>query len=296
MLSNGSRNKPTYECDTCGDDRYVIGYHRDHAVARRCPSCMSVCPQCNGEGFLFNTRKKGYQSVSPCPECTNLDRRIDLFNDARLPARYHSKNMFDFETQREGQKLGNLEEIKVKLYNYAGRFMPGENGLLLSGRVGTGKTHLLAVLVGYFAIEKGIHCRFVEFTHLLGELREAYERRGNATEILNRLSDVPVLAIDELGKGRKNDWQLSIIDELISKRYNRCLSTFFTTNYDLRERPKLKPRGMVDSHDPDFRNAFEVETLVDRVGRRIVSRLFEMTEVVEFKEVPDYRRPEGLSP
>lgn len=295
MLRSHSDFPPNCQCKTCGDARYVVGFRRDYAVAKRCPSCMSVCPSCQGEGFLFQSRKRGYQSVSPCPDCTNLDRRIALFNDARLPARYHNKDIERFEDRRDGKGQGNLPEIKLRLYRYAEEFVEGNPGLLMSGRVGTGKTHLLVVLLRHLTLEKGITCRFIEFTHLLSDLREAYERNQSAAEILNRLSDVPVLAIDELGKGRKNDWQLGIIDELISKRYNRCLSTFFTTNYDLRERPRLKSKS-VDTDDPDFRNAFDLETLVDRVGRRIVSRLFEMTEVVEFKDVPDYRLRGELDP
>jgi hypothetical protein len=46
----------------------------------------------------------------------------------------------------------------------------------------------------------------------------------------------------------------------------------------------------VNVDDPDFRHSLEMETLVDRVGRRIVSRLFEMADPVEFTNVPDYRQ------
>ncbi len=276
-------------CKSCEGRGYTVRRSRDFSVAQRCAECMQVCPACNGEGFLFEHKKRGYQSVTPCVRCTNLDRRVQLYNEARLPARYFEKDLFGFEDSARGKPLGNLPKIKRLIYDYRDAFTTGQKGLLMSGRVGTGKTHLLVVLIRYLTLEKGIPCRFIEFTHLLSDLREAYEVGGNAADILNRLADVPVLAIDELGKGRKNDWQLGIIDELISKRYNRCLSTFFTTNYDLHEDAKLKARKTRNTGDQDFRNAFEVETLVDRVGRRIVSRLFEMTEVVEFKAVPDYR-------
>lgn len=287
FLKNGA-------CLVCHNQHYSVHRAGDHAVARRCQACMAFCPECEGTGYVFVTRKKGYQGVKPCERCANLDRRIRLFNEAQLPARYHDRVLPDFVAYHKNDNnlpLGNLPDIKGKLYSYSTEFIPGNKGLILSGKVGTGKTHLLVTLLRYFTLEKGIPCRFIEFTHLLTDLRAAYETHSNATEILNRLSDIDVLAIDELGKGRKNDWQLGVIDELISKRYNRCLSTFFTTNYSLQDRPQLKPKGSgVNVEDPDFRHSLEMETLVDRVGRRIVSRLFEMADPVEFTNVPDYRQ------
>ena len=107
---------------------------------------------------------------------------------------------------------------------------------------------------------------------------------------MDRLANVPVLLIDELGKGRKTQWQLDVLDELISKRYNSCLSTFFTTNYPLESQKRFPSTGQIDTNDPDFRASLQAETLADRVGERIVSRICEMADVLEFVDVPDYRR------
>ena len=57
-------------------------------------------------------------------------------------------------------------------------------------------------------------------------------------EVLRPLLHVPVLAIDELGKERGTDWERSMLDELISRRFNSGLATLFATNYFLEERSR----------------------------------------------------------
>lgn len=292
-MNIGLKSPSMYTCQACSDKYYVTAPQGDFGVARWCEKCRTRCDMCYGEGVIFESRSTGYQAVRNCPKCSNLERRMKLFNEAKLPARYHNKDFDSFSTYYDeaySQKVGNLTSIHGEIYNYSVEFMPGNPGILLSGSVGTGKTHLMAAFVRHLALEKGFSCRFIEFTHLLSELREAYETRQNSIDIINRLSTVPVLFIDELGKGRKTDWELSIIDELISKRYNSCLSTFFTTNYPLHKESAPLDK-VIDTHKMNLKAALVRETLVDRVGQRIVSRLFEMCRIMEIgKDVPDYRQ------
>ena len=86
------------------------------------------------------------------------------------------------------------------------------------------------------------------------------------------LIETEVLVIDELGKGRSSDWELNILDQLISKRYNASKITLITTNYVSKEYMKE-----------------DQETLEARVGDRIASRLHEMCEFI-YIEGQDHRK------
>ena len=288
-------NASKKSCEVCFDKTYTTATKGDLSISVRCERCRIHCDVCLGDGVTFHKRGDGYQYVVDCPQCTNLEKRMKRFNEAKIPARYHTKDFGNFNVYADEEmstKVRSLDATRTSLHNYAMSFVPGDPGVLIGGRVGTGKTHLLVAFIRYLTLEKGIQSRFIEFTHLLSDLREAYETRKNATDILNNLSCVPVLFIDVLGKGRNNDWELSVIDELISKRYNSCLPTFFTTNYPL-TRPKKPRRGLepsVDTQSADFGRSLLKETLTDRVGQRIVSRITEMCDVVVMaRDVPDFR-------
>lgn len=282
----------TRSCTTCDRKRFVIGARQDVAQARICKDCFSICPACEGHEYYYETNEKGYEVAKRCPVCGSLKQRITAFNDARLPRRHsHSTLGDDFRTHYpgpggvQGEPIGNLPRARFRIYNWAKGFLPGEKGFLLHGTVGTGKTHLLAATLRHLTLEMGIPCRFVEFTHLLSEIKEQFDQGRGETAVLAPLIDVPVLAIDELGKGRNSEWQLSIIDEIISKRYNRSLTTLFTTNYPVLDRGLLA--GGVD--DPDFHRNATYSTLPERVGERVFSRLFEMAEFIEI-DAPDFRK------
>lgn len=254
-------------------------------MARMCPSCTEhQCAECGGSAFKFMRDERGYRYAIPCPTCTPLELRIKKFNDAKLPGRYHMASFENFFTDAPGPhggKVGNLVEIQTRIFKTAIRFAPGDQGFLLYGIPGTGKTHLLAAFIRYLTLEKGITARFAEFSHLLSEIREQYDHGKGDTRVLTPLVEAEVLAIDELGKGVNNEWQLSVLDELISKRYNKGKTTLFTTNYAL--------------HAKDFSSTeFSAEralreTLTERIGDRIFSRLFEMTSFIGV-EAPDYRK------
>ena len=283
----------TESCTSCDRNRYVIEKTRDVTRAQICDDCFEVCPACDGQQFRYETNDRGYRIARECPVCGALKRRLEAFNSAEIPRRHSDSTLsptsFRVRKPKQGSKqgrpIGNLRQVRSRLFNWARGFEPGERGFLLHGSVGTGKTHLLVGTVRYLTLDKGIPARFVEFTHLLSDLRRQFDRGRGETEILGPLIDLPVLAIDELGKGRNTDWQLSIIDEIISKRYNRNLTTLFTTNYPL-EADAL-PSG--DATSSDFHRSATASTLKERVGERVFSRLFDMADFVEI-DAPDYRR------
>lgn len=278
----------TAPCSECDRNRYVLYPDGETARARICETCFDECPACEGQRYTYERDDRGYRYTRKCPVCGTLRERIEAFNDAKIPARYHDRRRATleyFETHDDNDDpIGNLPRIKMKLFRWVRGFEPGDEGFLFHGKVGTGKTHLLASLVRHLTLEKGISTRFVEFTHLLSRLKEQFDEGRGESAILEPLAQLPVLAIDELGKGQNTSWQLSIIDQIISKRYNRGLTTLFTTNYPLDKDP-----GRPGQSGASFTERATRETLRERIGERIFSRLHEMTEFVKI-EAPDYRK------
>jgi len=241
------------------------------AVARRPDIDLNGCPLCEGNAHIPIWRD-GYRYSKPCPGAY-MDRRIDLFNRARIPARYAEADITNF-VPRDAAHAAIIEG----LFTWVAGFEPGDRGRVWAGPVGTGKTHLMVACLRRFTLEKGLGCRYVEFSHLLGELRKLYGEGRSEAEILSPLASIPVLAIDELGKGRSTDFEMRIIDELITRRYNDAsVSTLFATNYY-----PTAHRGGPKGDDGRV-------TLADRIGARSESRIYELCDFI-FLEGSDYRR------
>jgi DNA replication protein DnaC len=134
----------------------------------------------------------------------------------------------------------------------------------------------------------------VEISLLYATIRRGFQEGKSGGEIIGPLSDVEVLAIDELGKGRGSQFEMETLDELIARRYNANRTTLFATNYSLEpERRSVRtaaPGGYVSTEDAK-NTVRETELLRERVGERIYSRLCEMCTFVELpKGTPDQRR------
>jgi DNA replication protein DnaC len=263
-------NQISKNCDNCHRDGYIIQKKGSFATAEACEKCVSNCLECNGTGSVILKNQKGYTHVAMCSVCGVVRRNVKLYNVAGIPAKYYHVLQTDTFQPINKTHQHALQYAKdfVKLY-------PEKKGFLLMGKAGLGKTHLAIGAISELTLERGTRCLFKDFFYLLSELKEAYSLGTPENEVLRPLVETEVLVIDELGKAKSSDWELNILDQLISKRYNAEKKTLITTNYVSRHYLK-KQSG-------------ENQELEERVGERIASRLYEMCEFIHL-EGEDHRK------
>lgn len=252
---------------------------REVAIAEVC-GCVPECPRCGGSGRVL-VERDGLVRVGRC-RCQMLPDRIRLFNAAHIPARHSASSFMTFDRNAEGPMAAFFSAMA-----WVEEFKPNEEnlGLVFWGSVGRGKTHLLVATVRQLIFEKGVPARFVEFSRLLSDLKEGYSAGRSDASLFQELADVPVLCIDELGKGRLSDWELAVIDEIVSRRYNAMGCILGTSNY--------RPGSPTGAPPPNLaKPEFESQSLGDRVGWRVHSRLQQMCTFVPTRG-QDYRRLKG---
>jgi DNA replication protein DnaC len=148
-------------------------------------------------------------------------------------------------------------------------------GLLLTGTVGVGKTHLAVGIAQALIFEKGVRAFFCDYRELLKRIQESYNAQVATTElqILAPVFEAEVLILDELGAQKPTDWVWDTVALILNTRYNDKRTTLITTNYP--NAPAALAR--------DAGKANREETLGDRIGERMRSRLAEMCVEVEMR-------------
>jgi DNA replication protein DnaC len=244
------------------------------AAAKVC-ACSVRCLVCRGSKFLFERDSEGREVARLC-ECEVRRQRIRLYNEAGIPAKYADARLADARRDKDNNEAFLTFSALSKDYQR------GHHGILLMGGPGVGKTYLLCAFLHELIFRHGVPAQFRDFFHLLSDLRSGYSQDKAESDLIQPLVEVEVLAIDELGKGRNTPWEQNILDVIISHRYNSKKTTIFTTNYTESKSSTLaEPLRGKDSIASEAE--LVRDTLAERVGPRIYSRLKEMCHFVNMK-------------
>jgi DNA replication protein DnaC len=237
---------------------------------------VEICPLCEGTGWK--------------PVATGLERRVTrcdcrlqarghaLLAAARIPKRYEHCELSNFEF--DGPHL-SLTPARMAACRFVENYPLDSTGLLLIGSIGVGKTHLAVGVIKELILSKGIGCLFYDYRDLLKQIQNSYNDSVKATEldVLRPVFETEVLVLDELGAVKPTEWVWDTVSLILNTRYNDNRTTIITSNFEDAPASAVSgPRSVVRS-----------ETLGDRIGERMRSRLHEMCRIVRM-EGDDFRQ------
>ncbi len=272
-ISIGIRNKADTEiCAQCRGSHYILTNYKGQLQGELC-ACFN-CPECEGRGHVYIEDETGITSLRECV-CAGLVHRLKKVGEAGIPGKFASTKLDTYHPIHASQKFA-LRQAR----DFVQDFGKSKQGLLFMGRPGLGKTHLAVSVIKMLILEKKAGCKFVDFFQLLSDIRFGYSQDLSEQAIINPYVVAPILLIDELAKGRNTEWELTMLDQIISSRYNAADKiTLFTTNYSDQTHDSSNDRQPLASE----------ETLQDKVGERIYSRLAEMCRFIKLEGI-DYRQ------
>lgn len=168
--------------------------------------------------------------------------------EMHLGARFQDRTFETFQVTAENRSAYE------KCREYArGLNRQTQMGLLLSGPVGTGKTHLAAAILKH-AFGIGLDAGLVSVPKLLEEIKDRF-KDGTSRTLADKVTRKFFLVLDDLGAEQGTEWAQKELYLLINTRYEAKLPTVVTTNCDASE-------------------------LVKQTGERTVDRLREMCDPV----------------
>lgn len=240
---------------------------------------MSECSFCDGTGWR-PVEKNGVRAVEVCSCRQQVQDEAWWMEQARIPRAFQSKDLTEFYIvdNREG-----LRWARMKARDFIDRYPLVEKGLFFLGNPGVGKTHLTVAILKQLMIEKGVPCLFCSYQELLRQIRDSYNPVSLSTEseVVRPVLETDVVAIDDLGAERISDWVEDTVTYILNYRYAQKKITLLTSNLpDTAESVQVRsPSGRHPVGD----------TLTQRIGIRVRSRLHEMCELVEI-DANDFRQ------
>ena len=189
------------------------------AAGGRCPLEL-----CDGSGFVYDLE------TNTAYDCRCRAQRISRAKarnlSAVIPRRYR-------DVAFERPPVTDIDPGIVRaVRDYIGRIdehLEAGRGLWLMGPPGTGKT-TLAMLVSKAASEAGSSVAIYSLPRLLNEIRDTHRAERSHVELLDRLTAVDLLHIDDVGAQRSTDWVLEELYSIVNARYEDRRSMLITTN------------------------------------------------------------------
>ncbi len=214
------------------------------------------------EAMNYTSKLEEYlQEENNCKNCHGLyECKNKIRGYTNYPQKYNNHIMFSTEAcyfkSQEFKKIKEsttaLQELETsslktidtsdknryKLIKWVTNFIKeydyGKNikGLYLHGNFGCGKTYILSACFNEMK-KRGFRTKIVYLPDLLRTIKGDFEAMN---DIMDELCNIDILLIDDIGAEKVTDWgRDEILGTILQSRMNEHKTTFFTSNFTIKE-------------------------------------------------------------
>jgi DNA replication protein DnaC len=212
---------------------------------------VPVFCQCEGAVKEREDRERQWQEEeAQREEARRKESARRLLAESNLGERFKSRVFGTYKVTAKNRSA--YEAARTFVADFSAEETKGR-GMILTGPVGTGKTHLAAAIVNEL-VKTGRSCVYGNVTALLGRLRGSYNAEGDSeSEIMQKFCNADLLVVDDIGKEKTTEWVQEKLYAIINHRYEHYKKIVITTND-------------------------QFKTLESKLGEAAVSRLVEMCD------------------
>ncbi|WP_312559937.1 DNA replication protein DnaC [Atlantibacter hermannii] len=155
----------------------------------------------------------------------------------------HMNCSFDnYQVESKGQ-MKALELAR----KYAAEFDGNIASFVFSGRPGTGKNHLAAAICNELLL-RGKSVMIITVADIMSAMKGTFSDGADTTEerLINDLSNVDLLVIDEIGMQTESRYEKVIINQIVDRRSSSKRPTGMLTNLPIKEMNALLGERVMD--------------------------------------------------
>lgn len=210
----------------------------------------SMCPECRKEADAKQAQEERERSEA--------NYRAHLVKRIGIPPRFADATLASYQPSTE-----RAEKVLAACRRYVETWVERRekgSSLILSGDVGTGKTHLACAIAKAIALKYDAHAKYTTVAQVVRRVRATYgpDARESEQAVFDRLSKLDLLVLDEVGVQSGSNHEHMTLFEIVNRRYENVLPTIVISNLGVKE-------------------------LSEAIGERLVDRLREHGAAMAFK-------------
>jgi DNA replication protein DnaC len=169
----------------------------------------SICPECLDEEARQD-RAELYSRIAS-------SRKVNIINRSCLPPRYRDKTFANYNPTCSG--ANEHKQLLNRLADNYGKALSYGTSFLLSGKTGTGKTHLACAVANHI-MQSGYTAVYVSSLNFISAVKRSWTAGAEVSEdeLIESYVQYDLLILDELGKGTLSAKEKGMLFRLIDRR------------------------------------------------------------------------------